>query len=111
MLPRMAFQYRQGSQSASEEAQTAWILEWVNRGQDRAAYLAEDMILTILCQERCVRAVEILAEPGKQPSRITGAVTLDASWSGFSPKGDSFKGFGKTNMAVEAASAAEPRPW
>ena len=39
-LKRLGFQW-------SEEGSAGTILEWVSRGQDRSAYLAEDIILKI----------------------------------------------------------------
>ena len=58
--------------------------------------------MTILCQERCVRAVEILTARG---------AIFSYRWLCYvGCKGFSIKDIGETNMAVEAASAAEAHP-
>ena len=63
----------------------------------------------ILCQERCVRAVEILTARGAIFSYhwlcYVGCILVWLYTQGFS-----LKDIGETNMAVEAASAAEAHP-
>ena len=65
--------------------------------------------MTILCQERCVRAAEILtAREAIFSYRWLCYVGCILVW--LYTQGFSLKDIGETNMAVEAASAAEAHP-